>query len=96
MFINSMTSWVKSPLDLPSFFFFFWFEYISRTSGTGVQIPPSDPLMYRLYEFLIVYGFPLSVKKRSYFQRSAQSCSFIQWHWQRLSTILRNLLLGNR
>ncbi|PLW11849.1 hypothetical protein PCANC_22252 [Puccinia coronata f. sp. avenae] len=27
--------------------------------GTGVQIPPSDPLMYRLYEFLIVYGFPL-------------------------------------
>ncbi|KAH9457142.1 hypothetical protein Pst134EA_021036 [Puccinia striiformis f. sp. tritici] len=27
--------------------------------GTAVQMPPSDPLMYRLYEFLIVYGFPL-------------------------------------
>ncbi|KNZ64362.1 cyanate hydratase [Puccinia sorghi] len=27
--------------------------------GTGVQLPPSDPTIYRLYEFLIVYGFPL-------------------------------------
>jgi len=27
--------------------------------GTGVQIPPSDPTIYRLYEFLLVYGFPL-------------------------------------
>ncbi|EFP90038.1 cyanate lyase [Puccinia graminis f. sp. tritici CRL 75-36-700-3] len=27
--------------------------------GAGLQIPPTDPLMYRLYEFLIVYGFPL-------------------------------------
>lgn len=27
--------------------------------GREFQIPPSDPLMYRLYEFLIVYGFPL-------------------------------------
>ncbi|KAI9621714.1 hypothetical protein KEM48_007600 [Puccinia striiformis f. sp. tritici PST-130] len=32
-------------------------------SGTAVQMPPSDPLMYRLYEFLIVYGFPLQFVK---------------------------------
>ena len=38
--------------------------------GVGLQMPPSDPLMYRLYEFLIVYGFPL----KSIIQSGRASC----------------------